>query len=49
MDELQSLNMRVSVCKRLQKVVNEKAARELQEYIDWVEKECILRERIYDV
>ena len=49
MDELQSLNIRISVCKRLQKVVNKKAARELQDYIDWVERECIPRERIYDL
>jgi len=49
MDPLQNYNIRVSECKKLQKVVNTKAAKELQEYIDWVERECIPREKMYDV
>jgi len=49
MDKLQSFNIRVSECERLKKVLNTKAAKELQEYIDWVERECIPSEKIYDV
>lgn len=49
MDMLQTLNVKVSECERLKKVVNTKAARELQEYIDWVERERIPFERVYDV
>ena len=49
MDYLQDLNLRISECEKLAKVVDRENAEDLREYIEWVKREQIPFEKIYDV